>query len=98
MAASQSAPVLTRRHKVDTMKKHAQELLDSVLKNPDVTPERIGRVRRLCLINCPDQWRRQDWSIVRSCVCCTACVACRTPPGDAHSPAAPLLPHLHHCS
>ncbi|PRW58504.1 cell wall anchor [Chlorella sorokiniana] len=32
------------RHKVSTVKKHAQELLDSVLKNPDVTPERIGRL------------------------------------------------------
>lgn len=35
----------SRRHKVSLMKRHAQELLDSVLKNPDVTPERIHRVR-----------------------------------------------------
>lgn len=54
-------PFLSLRHKVDTMKKHAQELLDSVLKNPDVTPERIGRVRCLCLIDCCGQWRGRSW-------------------------------------
>ena len=43
------------RHKVSTMKRHAQELLDSVLKNPDATPDRIGRVSSPCFSPMPHQ-------------------------------------------